>query len=118
MEMGTTGTVNITPDMIQNAIKSIDDYRSTASALHGRLTSAVDTLIPGNFSGSAANGFKTFYNETIEKVIGETEGSQDQTLAQLLDTLKSMLEGILKAIPADSEGLDDQLGKGNSGTQE
>ena len=114
-EMGNAGIVNITPDMITNAKSAVESYRGTAAGLHGRLTSAVTTLIPGSFSGSAASGFQTFYEGTIEPVIGEAAESSD-TLGQLLDSLTAMLDGILQAIPADGEGLDDQLGKGNSGT--
>ena len=116
-EMGNAGIVNITPEMIANAKKAVEDYRGTAEGLHGRLDSAVSGLIPGSFSGSAANGFKTFYENTIQPVIGEKVGTTD-TLAQILGSLTDMLDGILQAIPADGEGLDDQLGKGNSGTQQ
>lgn len=116
-EMGTTGIVNITPDMIMNAKKVVEDYRGTAEGLHGRLDATVSGLIPGNFSGSAANGFLTFYKSTVKPIIGEKVGSTD-TLGQMLDSLTAMLDGIMQAIPADGEGLDDQLGKGNSGTQQ
>jgi uncharacterized protein YukE len=115
-EMGSAGIVNITHEMITSAKNAVQAYRDTAEGLHGRLTATVDNLIPGNFSGSAATGFKTFYDSTIQPVVGEKQGSTD-TLGQMLDSLNAMLDGIKEAIPAD-EGVDEQLGKGNSGTQQ
>ena len=51
---------------------AVQEYRDTAEGLHVRLDATISNLIPGNFSGSAATGFNTFYNETIQQVIGET----------------------------------------------
>ena len=111
-DMGSAGIVNITHEMITNAKNAVQAYRDTAEGLHGRLDATVSNLIPGNFSGSAATGFNTFYHETVEKVIGEKK----DTLGQMLDSLVAMLDGIQDAIPAD-KGVDEELGKGNSGKQ-
>ena len=89
MAMGSTGTVNITPEMMTNAMSIIDEYRAETGNLYTRLSDEVAGLIPANFSGSAAEG-----------------------LTKLLDALYQICEGILKAIPAEN-GLDDQLGEGN-----
>ncbi len=105
MEMGSTGTVNITPEMMTNALKAIADYREQSTSLHDQLADEVENLIPGNFSGSAADGFKTFYTEKIEPAVGTG-------LTQLLDALRDICQGTLDAIP-NTEGLDDQLGEGN-----
>ena len=106
MAMGTTGTVNITPEMMRNAIDAITDYETKASAIKGKLDDTFSTLYPGNFSGSAADGFSKFNTDKIQPLIGEG-------LTGLTKALKEMCEGILKAIP-DSDGLDDQLGSENS----
>lgn len=105
MAMGSTGTVNITPEMMTNAMSIIDEYRTQTSNLYTRLSDEVTGLIPTNFSGSAAEGFRFFYTDKIEPAAGEG-------LTKLLDALYQICEGTLKAIPAES-GLDDQLGEGN-----
>ena len=105
MAMGSTGTVNITPEMMTNAMSIIDEYRAETSNLYTRLSDEVAGLISANFSGSAAEGFQFFYTDKIEPATGEG-------LTKLLDALYQICEGTLKAIPAES-GLDDQLGEGN-----
>ena len=105
MAMGSTGTVNITPVMMTNAMSIIDEYRAETGNLYTRLSDEVAGLIPANFSGSAAEGFQFFYTDKIEPAAGEG-------LTKLLDALYQICEGILKAIPAEN-GLDDQLGEGN-----
>ena len=105
MAMGSTGTVNITPEMMTNAMSIIDEYRAETGNLYTRLSDEVAGLIPANFSGSAAEGFQFFYTDKIEPAAGEG-------LTKLLDAMYQICEGILKAIPAEN-GLDDQLGEGN-----
>lgn len=105
MAMGQNGMVNITPEMMTNAMAVIEEYREQTNDLHTRLSETVNGLIPSNFSGSAAQGYQSFYGDKIEPVIGEN-------LTSLLKALKEICEGTLKAIPAEN-GLDDQLGEGN-----
>lgn len=105
MAMGSTGTVNMTPEMLRRALEVIDGYRSTADSLHTQLDDTVGTLLSTSFSGSAAEGFKHFYGTSIQPAIGEG-------LTKLLDALQQIIEETLKAIP-DANGLDDQLGEGN-----
>ena len=105
MAMGTTGTVNVTSEMLRNALNVIDEYRTKSNNLHTQFTDEVNNLIPSSFSGNAAEGFKFFYNDKIEPAVGEG-------LTQLLDALRDICQGTLEAIP-DSDGLDDQLGDGN-----
>lgn len=105
MSMGSTGTVNMTPEMLRNALSVIDDYQKTLEDLHDQVDAVVAELIPANFSGNAAEGFKYFYSEKIEPATGNGA-------TQLLEALRSMVEGILSAIP-DAEGLDDQLADEN-----
>ena len=57
MAMGNTGTVNVTPEMINNAKDAIQEYKDTVKTLYSQLEDTMSALIPGNFSGSAADGF-------------------------------------------------------------
>ena len=108
MPMGETGTINMTPDMFSNAKTVVSEYRKEVAALASQLEAEMSSLIPGNFSGSAANGFQAFYESKIVPANGES-------MTKVLDAIDSMLDGIFKAIPAESEGVDDQLGEGNKG---
>jgi uncharacterized protein YukE len=105
MAMGSTGTVNITPEMMNNALQAVQDYRTTSNNLHTRLSETVTNLIPSSFSGNAAEGFKFFYDNQIEPVVGAD-------LKSLLDSLEQIFNETLKAIPGEN-GLDDELGNGN-----
>lgn len=105
MAMGSTGTVNITPEMMKNALSVIEGYQATTNNLHSQLNDTVATLVPGNFSGNAADGFKYFYDNKIEPAVGEG-------LTKLITALHDIVQGTLKAIP-DTDGLDDQLAEGN-----
>lgn len=106
MAMGSTGTVNVSPEMIKNALKAIDDYRTVASAEYTTLNDTVTGLIPTSFSGSAATGFSTFYTNKIEPLTGKN-------LTDLLNALEEICNGILSAIPA-AEGVDEKLAEGNN----
>lgn len=105
--MGTTGTINITKDMMDKAVTAIDTYQTTISALNQQLTAEIDGLIPSSFSGSAAQGFKTFYTDKIEPNTGDN-------LTKMLDSLKTICDTVKKQIPGETDGVDDQLGEGNT----
>lgn len=107
MSMGSTGTVNITPEMLRNALNAISDYETKTNSIKTKLNNTCSELLtPSNFSGSAADGFRSFNDNKIQPLVNEG-------LKGIIDALKSMCEGILSAIP-DSDGLDDQLGNENS----
>jgi uncharacterized protein YukE len=116
MAMGTTGTVNITPEMITAALNAVEEYESTVQGLYSRLDTVVNNLIPGSFSGSAANGFQTFYTNSIEPVVSTSD--QNSAIMGIIKLLKDILEGINNAIPKDTDGLDDQLGTQNGSSAE
>ena len=105
--MGTTGTINITKDMMDKAINAIDTYQTTITNLNTELLAEIDGIIPSSFSGSAATGFKTFYTKNIEPNTGEN-------LTKMLKSLKTICETVKKQIPGDTEGVDDKLGTGNT----
>ena len=106
-KMGTTGTVNVTIEMMTNALRAIEEYESTTQALYTRLDTAVHNLIPGSFSGSAATGFEAFYTNKIEPVTGKA-------LTDIINTLRGIIESIQKQIPGMDQGVDEQLGQGNN----
>ena len=106
MPMGSTGTVNITPEMMTAALRAVEEYESVTSNLYTRLDNVVSGLIPGSFSGSAAQGFETFYTNNIEPATG-------QAVKDIIELLKNIINGINDAIPKDGDGLDDQLGSLN-----
>ena len=105
--MGITGTINMTKDMIDNAIKAITTYQSTITKLNTQLAGEINGLIPSSFSGAAATGFKTFYTTNVEPNAGEN-------LTKMLNQLSQLCETIKKSIPGETDGVDDQLGSGNT----
>ncbi len=106
MAMGNTGTVNITPEMMKNALSAIEDYRTSTTTIFESLSGTVSGLIPSNFSGSAADGFSNFFENKITPV------AQD-SLKGILDALQSICQGTLEAIP-DANGVDEQLATENN----
>lgn len=106
MAMGSTGTVNITPEMMKNALGVIEGYQTNTTDLKTQLDEILTALIPSNFSGNAADGFNKFYTNKIVPAI-------DEGLSKLLATLHDIIQGTLEAIP-DTNGLDDQLAEENS----
>ena len=75
MAMGSTGTVNVTPEMINSAISAIEEYETTVKSLYSNLESTMSELIPGNFSGSAAQGFKQFFDEILLNLLTQIDES-------------------------------------------
>lgn len=105
MAMGTTGTVNITPEMMRNALSVIEEFKTKTNNLHTQLTETVNTLVANDFTGNASDGFKYFYENKIEPAAGDG-------LTKLITALHDIVQGTLEAIP-DTDGLDDNLGDGN-----
>lgn len=104
--MGTTGTVNITPEMMDNAVKAITTYRTTTDTLHTSVNDEITNLTSNDFTGSAATGFVNFYTNNINPATGKS-------LTDILDTLEQICNSIKSAIP-DTEGVDEQLGTANN----
>ena len=44
MAMGSTGTVNVTPEMIRSALSAINQYETTVKSLYSKLDSRVGTV--------------------------------------------------------------------------
>lgn len=104
--MGSTGTVNISKAMMVAAAKAVDDYQTAINGLNTRLQEEISGLIPSSFSGDAAEGFKSFYNDNIVPNTGEN-------LTKMLDSLKGICDSVKAQIPGDEQGVDAQLGQGN-----
>lgn len=104
--MGSTGTVNISQAMMVAAVQAINTYQTAITGLNGRLQTEIDGLIPSSFSGSAATGFKAFYDSNIVPNTGTN-------LTKMLDSLKGICDSIKAQIPGEEQGVDEQLGQGN-----
>ena len=63
--MGSTGTVKVEAAMIVNAIAAINTYQTTINSINASLKNEIDNLIPSSFSGSAADGYKVFFENSI-----------------------------------------------------
>lgn len=113
MAMGSTGTVNVTPEMISSALSAINQYETTVSSLYSKLESTVSELIPGNFSGSAANGFQQFFYKNIAEQLADTN-EEKSGVTQIIQLLRDIVNGISNAIPKETDGLDDQLAEQNT----
>lgn len=106
MAMGSTGTVNISAKMMDDIIQAVSEYRTTTTTLKTNLESEINGLVGTGFVGAAANGFKAFYTNNIEPVNGEG-------LTNLLKAIDDIANATKNALPG-TQGLDDQLGEGNS----
>lgn len=105
MAMGSTGTINITQQMMKDIKDAVDEYRRKTKALQERLEGEISGLIPGNFSGAAAEGFKAFYDKNIVPANGEG-------LDNLLKVIEDIAQGALDTLPGGN-GVDEQLAQGN-----
>jgi len=47
----------MTPEMLQNAMQAIEDYKATTDNLKTQLDNTINTLLSSSFSGNAAEGF-------------------------------------------------------------
>ena len=110
MAMGSTGTVNVTPEMINSATSAIEEYETTVKTLYSQLEDTMSALIPGNFSGSAADGFKVFYDNNIQAVANTDD--KESGVMQIITLMKNIVDGISEAIPADN-GVDESLAAEN-----
>ncbi len=108
--MGKTGTVNVTPEMMDAAVKAIESYRSTTDTLYTNVSDEVTNLTGSDFTGSASTGFVNFYTNNVEKAIGKG-------LTDILTTLEEICKSIKSGIP-DIEGVDEQLGTANTSSDQ
>ena len=108
--MGKTGTVNITPEMMDAAVKAIESYRSTTDTLYTNVSDEVTNLTESDFTGSASTGFVSFYTNNVDKATGKG-------LTDILTTLEDICKSIKSGIP-DIEGVDEQLGTANTSSDQ
>ena len=101
MAMGNTGTVNVTPEMINNAKDAIQEYKDTVKTLYSQLE---DTM------SAAADGFKYFYDNNI-KSVANTDVN-DSGVMQIITLMNNIVDGISEAIPAE-RGVDESLATEN-----
>ncbi len=112
MPMGSTGTVNISVKMLNDINSAVADYRSKANTLAEQLDSEVNGLIPSNFEGEAAEGFKAFYDKTFLSAEGVNPGLE--SLLLVIDGEENgIVKGILDGIPG-AGGTDEKLAEINN----
>ncbi len=116
MGMGSTGTINMAGSMLDAVKTAIEEYMSTISGLNAELSGIIDGLIPGDFSGSAAESFQKFYTETI--LTQNIDTANDSSLKKMMDSLSELCDSIKKSIPGEEDGVDEQLAGANSGAAE
>lgn len=108
--MGKTGAVNITPEMMDAAVKAIAAYRSTTDTLYTNVGDEVTNLTESDFTGSASAGFVDFYTNNVDKAIGKG-------LTDILTALEDICKSIKSGIP-DIEGVDEQLRTANTSSNQ
>ena len=94
--MGSTGTINMTQQMMTDAMQAISDYLEEIGKINTELQGEVDGLIPASFSGNAANGFKAFYGSSIVPVV-------TTSLNKMMENLSSICEQVKVNIPGDEQ---------------
>ncbi|HCJ41283.1 hypothetical protein [uncultured Ruminococcus sp.] len=105
--MGMQGTINMTSQMMADALKAIETYRGSIETATSNLDAQYAT-VKANFTGDAANGLQEFYTNKIDSMLHKESGN----IYKLLDALKSICESIRDQIPGDS-GVDNEMGKVN-----
>lgn len=93
---------------VENAKKAIDTYITTATQQFEALKSLIDTLTSAEFTGDAANGFKTFFTNKITPVLTTNLTDPGQSLTA---SLKTMLDNIKTNL---LDTVDKQLGDQNA----
>lgn len=111
MTMGIPKEIYRSPEMMDSALKAIDEYRRTAHFLHVKLSEVVNNLIPSNFNGCAAEGYHQFYVKNVEPVIEAT--SETGGLAEMLNALEDICKNITKTFTAE-DGIDEELAEVNN----
>ena len=105
--MGATGTINMPVQMMTDALKAIEAYKSSVESAFANLNTQYSS-VKANFTGDAATGLQDFYDNKIDSMLHQETGS----IYKLLDALKSICESIRDQIPGDN-GVDNELGKVN-----
>lgn len=105
--MGESGTINITSQMMNDAMNAITNYKGEVQTAYNSLVNAMGE-IPANFKGAAANGFNKFYSGSIAPML-EKGGNLEKMLDSLYDICKSALE----QLPGEN-GIDASLAQINN----
>ena len=105
--MGTQGTVNMSTQMMTDALNAIAAYKEAIDGAFSNLNTQYAN-VTANFTGDAANGLQEFYQNKIESMLKQESGS----VYQLLNALKGFCEAARDQIPGET-GVDSELGKVN-----
>ena len=105
--MGSQGTVNMSTQMMTDALNAITAYKEAIETAFSNLNTHYAN-VTANFTGDAANGLQDCYTNKIEVMLKKDTGS----VYQILNTLKGFCETARDQIPGDA-GVDNELGKVN-----
>lgn len=105
--MGVQGTVNMSVQMMTDALNAIAAYKEAIETAFNNLNTQYAN-VTANFTGDAANGLQEFYQNKIESMLKQESGS----VYQLLNALKGFCEAARDQIPGET-GVDSELGKVN-----
>lgn len=110
MAMGSTSRVVLSDEM-QKAKGVCTEYRSTIATLVAEVESIITTLLSSGFQGEAADGFKSFYENSIQKFF-ETGNTFDKFVGMFDQEANGLFDSIENAL-INGEGLDPSLGNNN-----
>ena len=93
---------------VEKAKEAIDTYITTATQNFSNLQSLINSLTSKEFTGDAANGFKTFFTNKITPILTTNLTDPGQSLTA---SLKTMLDNIKTNL---LDTVDKQLGDQNA----
>lgn len=97
----------LTKAIITNAKNTVDTYTTTVNKLNTDLDSVITQLIGANFSGDAAHGYQTFYNNQVKPALTDN-------LTATQNSLMASIKGILDSIESQLlDTVDPKLGENN-----
>ncbi len=111
MAMGSTSKVALNDEM-QKAKEVCTKFRATVTIFISNLDGVINTLCAADsFSGEAAEGFKTFYNNNIKAFFAKGN-TFDKYIGMFDNAGDGLFDSIEKALII-GEGLDPSLGNNN-----
>lgn len=97
----------LTHATIAQAIEKVDEYIASTQGIYSQLDSIINSLIPANFSGDAADGYKYFYTERVVPAVTENLNDPNRSL---MASIRKILESIQTQL---LDTIDPQLGENN-----
>ena len=105
--MGTTGTINITKDMMDKQLLLLIHIRQPLQILIRNCSQKLMELFLHPFLVQQLLDLRHFILRILNLI-------RVKILTKMLKSLKTICETVKKQIPGDTEGVDDKLGTGNT----